>query len=275
MRLAAGVAMAVALSGCVQATRHSNAIVFGTNTSLGIKVGPNATSVPSIVVGYDRQEAVFLPVVANVESTTDTAGNNLLEPCNPTVAVESSDSTRFAVHPCSLVAINGSAMDSYSVLASFGANFAADGDTTGVGASGGLAQYFATGMAAQLLAVNGGASVVAVGLAAEKSAENPVAAETLERLYGQDSNFAAGRALGTESLSVRDALLEQIRRTDVANLPARITAFEMAIGWTATSLATACTDKTRCLSRASSGYATVLPDKMTEARAALAAWAIP
>ena len=45
----------LALGGCVQFPRHSNTMVFGTVTNVGLTVGPGATSVPSISVGYKRE----------------------------------------------------------------------------------------------------------------------------------------------------------------------------------------------------------------------------
>ena len=89
-----------------------------------------------------------MPLLANL-------GSNGLEPC--------------AVSPPE-IATNifyrgneGNNMDTYSVLASFGAKFAAKGSsTTGPEASGGLAQFFATGLAARRLAQVGGAQLVSV-----------------------------------------------------------------------------------------------------------------
>jgi hypothetical protein len=159
VKLAAGVAMAVALSGCVQATRHSNTMVFGTNTSFGIKVGTDVAQVPGIQVGYNRQEAVILPLLANTaQSNTNGADGvplNRLIPCPLPDRVLQPDQT----HACQFVAVRGDARDSYSALASFGAEFGG-AQGTELKAQGGLAQYFATGMAAQLLAATGGASVV-------------------------------------------------------------------------------------------------------------------
>lgn len=279
------VALMTALGGCVQATRHSNAIVFGTNTSFGIKVGPNATSVPSITVGYDRQEAVLLPVVANAgeappqrggtSARTNNNNNNLLTPCDLTKSVTTTGSADFAIHPCSLVAVNGRAMDSYSVLASFGADFSGTGNERGVEASGGLAQYFSTGMAAQMLALNGGASVVAVGKAAEAAAESPADAQTVAALYGGDPNFVIGQGQGTAYVPIRDDLLARIRLTDPQNLPTRIAAFELAINWSGPTLATACADRQQCLIRARDYYSLVLPAKATEAGRNLTAWTTP
>jgi hypothetical protein len=137
--------VACALSGCVQATRHSNTMIFGTNTQLGIRAGASAASVPEVNIGYARQEAVVMPLVANGQDD-----GRVQKPCDPSQPVEVNGGDGFAVHPCLLVGINDKAQDSYSVLASFGSKFGAGADATGAKAEGGIAQYFATGIAAQL-----------------------------------------------------------------------------------------------------------------------------
>ena len=171
--------------GCAQATRHSNTMIFGTNTVVGLKVGANATSVPSIELGYNRQEAVIMPLVANVS-----ADGKLLSPCDVGSTITAPSRSHNSVHPCLLVGINGSASDSYSVLASFGASFDSSVSQADGKAKGGLAQYFATGMAAQLLALNGGASVVAVGEAAVKAAENRPANGENKALFSNPAAFS-------------------------------------------------------------------------------------
>jgi hypothetical protein len=167
----AGALSLLLCGGCAQMTRHSNLLVFGTNTVFGVRVGTAATQVPSIDVGYSRQEAVLMPLVANTSASQ--SDPKTLVPCDVSkdVKVVTGDADAsgtkladFAVHPCLLVATDGKqAKDSYSVPASFGANFGASAKPTETTAQGGLAQYLATGMAAQLLALNGGAAVVATG----------------------------------------------------------------------------------------------------------------
>jgi hypothetical protein len=133
-------------------------MVFGTNTVFGIEAGQSASGVPAVTVGYKRQEAVIMPLVANAEDDgrlqkpCDLSGGIKLEPGRP--------------HPCLLVGSDGNKIDTYSVLASFGAQFDANGGTATAG--GGLAQFFSTGVAAQALALRGGAALVATGEAAEK-----------------------------------------------------------------------------------------------------------
>lgn len=166
------------LGGCVQATRHSNTMVFGTNTSLAAKIGTGVNQVPELSVGYSRQEAVIMPLLAN---TADADGK--LVPCGTKevdgeIVTSTITDSPGVPHPCKFVATktdsNGIiSQDSYSVLASFGANVKARApgpNSTNSDIGIGLAQYFATGVAAQLLAANGGAAVVSVSEAAKESA---------------------------------------------------------------------------------------------------------
>lgn len=184
-------ALAAVLGGCVQATRHSNTMYFGTNTTFGIKAGASAGEVPQVVVGYDRQEAVVMPLLANTAdvSTGKDDTRNRLVPCDATRPLEVSGAT-YAVHPCSFVAFRDKAQDSYSVIASFGADFGGKANTN-VEVSGGLAQYFATGMAAQMLAAKGGAALVSTGKAAQESARTP-ADEAIAAIATGSSDFAVG-----------------------------------------------------------------------------------
>lgn len=213
---------AMSLQGCVQATRHSNTMVFATNTSFGLKAGTSTGQVPEVIVGYDRQEAVIMPLVANTGSS---ANPNLLEPCDLTQDVSVTGSASFAVHPCSLVATNGSAQDSYSVLASFGASY----DAGGKGASGGLAQYFATGIAAQVLAAKGGAALVSTTEAAKISAAND-ASDSIAALITGDPAFAVGAAAAKKDKPVLMLIESTVRETSAANLDAKLAAFESATG---------------------------------------------
>ena len=144
-------------------TRHSNTMVFGTNTSFGISVGADATTTPNISVGYKRQEAVIMPLVAN---TSD--NGTVMSPCaqhNANGKMPDTCLLRGQVGPA-----GGRGFDTYSVLASFGAKFGADSNPPH--ADGQIAQYFATGLAARLLAENGGASVIATGDAARANSRS-------------------------------------------------------------------------------------------------------
>lgn len=282
--LAAGAA-ALALSvtgGCVQATRHSNTMLFGTNTSFGIKAGATTGQVPQVTVGYDRQEAVVMPLWAN---TADSGGRSgLLQPCvlppapalagGPMPAADADDAR--AVNPCLFAAYREGALDSYSVLASFGARFGADGGNPPK-AQGGLAQYFATGMAAQILAIKGGAAVVAVGEAAEQSAATSDTAALTTLLTGDvdlkvvEQQIAAERSFGQR-------LQNAVRGTSAADLAGRLQLFETRAG-VAQQVASWCQGKTpdECATIIGETdlYATPYRTKAAALEKALSEWNLP
>lgn len=141
------------LWGCSSTPEHTNTLVFGTTTKFALDVSVNpAGGTPDFTVGYKRQEAVWMPLLAN-KKTGDSP-----EPAD------------CATEGCSFKGKEkpGEKEDTYSVLASFGAEFGGEasvGDGTPsskASGSGGLAQFFATGIAAQNLASTGGARLVAV-----------------------------------------------------------------------------------------------------------------
>jgi hypothetical protein len=187
-----------------------------------------------------------MPVVANTETGTGSYGDDLLQPCDLTRSVNI-EGGAFAVHPCSLVAVNGKALDSYSVLASFGANFDSSANTSQVGAKGGLAQYFATGMAAQLLAADGGAAVVAVGQAAAAAATSNPGAASVKSLFGDDTAFGLGAAAAKTYPEFKADLLAKVGAvTDDAALKAKILKFEKD-AVIDTGMRTSCAKKADCL----------------------------
>ena len=238
-----GLTALLALAGCVQATRHSNTMVFGTTTQLGIQAGANAASVPQVNVGYSRQEAVVMPLVANTIDNGETQG-----PCDPSAPVEIKGQGQFAVHPCLLVGVNGKAQDSYSVLASFGAKFGGAADQTGAKTEGAIAQYFATGVAAQMLAIQGGSSVVAGGEAAKEAAKNKdETAEDITALFGGDAIHTREVQAWRDYSSFQDRIAAKIRLTTADDLPARIAEFEVATGTSAIGIKDYCTSVAACL----------------------------
>ncbi|WP_126377317.1 hypothetical protein [Desulfovibrio ferrophilus] len=116
--------------------------MFGTNTKVGFDIGYDAaTTSGNILLGYDRQEAVWLPLLANRDKDGNSSANTQM-----LFKGEEGANNR----------------DTYSVLASFGADFNGKGAATGVESGSGLAQYFATGLAARTLADKGGADLVKV-----------------------------------------------------------------------------------------------------------------
>lgn len=264
-QLAALIALPLLAGGCTQMTRHSNMMVFGTNTVLGVRVGSSAANVGSVDIGYTRQEAVVMPLVANVASPGDPS---LLVPCamaQPTPppgggggvpAVMPPPPPNPAaiarVNPCLLVAVNAAegARDSYSVLASFGASFG--GSSSSGEAKAGLAQYFATGLAAQLLALNGGAAVVATGDAANNAANNvPM---TLSGITPTAAEVAAAAPAVSAMQAQRSALSAKVKATAAANLAAQFTTFEGAISGPTKNIMASCSTPDACAALVDGGY---------------------
>lgn len=239
----------IALSGCVQATRHSNTMVFGTNTTVGFKVGQNVNQVPEIMLAYDRQEAVIMPLLANVDGDND---SGLLDPCDPTkppataIAAEDGEN-QYTVHPCSFVAYRGGALDSYSVLASFGADFEGGAEVNGsnneIDAGAGLAQYFATGMAAQMLAMNGGAAVVSTNAPAPSAGQMNAAASVFASAEERD----AARLLISEYATFASTFTSHLNGKNDDDVRTFIAAFEQAVNFPVLSSAgSPCTSAETC-----------------------------
>lgn len=154
-------AIAAGLTGC-QTPKHSDLLVFGTNTQFGVSVSTDATSNPGANIGYKRQELVLMPLFVNARDS------NLILPFPgsfPEGKYTGTDGT------------NPQKSDTYSVLASFGAK--GKGDTTGK-AEVSLAQTFATGLAARTLAFAGAALVNTGDKAAETAPETAKAAAAAE-----------------------------------------------------------------------------------------------
>jgi hypothetical protein len=137
----------VFVSGCM--VSHSDTLVFGTNTKLAVDLSLNSTTnVPSLTVGYTRQEGVWMPLYVNAR---DSRFSN------------SSSSSVFKNFTSNMSGLKyagnqGGDRDTYSVLASFGADIKNGSGGAGVG----IAQYFATGIAARELANQGGAKLVSL-----------------------------------------------------------------------------------------------------------------
>jgi hypothetical protein len=188
-------------------------MVFGTNTSVGVKVGTDPSQIPAVQIGYNRQEAVVMPLLANTLEKED--ADNMLSPCRPVMKetdyydtekntlaqtertfAQDLDADTAKIHPCKFVGIRAKggklvAQDSYSVLASFGAEIS--GKAKDPEAAVGIAQYFATGIAAQTLAANGGAAVVSVGKGAEESAKSAAATAAFSGVLGEEPFEPAGK----------------------------------------------------------------------------------
>lgn len=147
-----GLIAALSLNAC-NTTPHNDVLIFGTDTSVGVDVGANATSggTPQISIGYQRKEAVWMPLLANARHASDKQNSGSL------YEGQSSGST-----------------DAYSVFASFGAELEGSAGSAKVG----LAQFFATGIAAQKMADNP-SSVLA--LTVKGDAQGQADAEAVEK----------------------------------------------------------------------------------------------
>jgi len=178
------IASTVLASGWTLTVRHSNTLLFATNTQVALSVGTNATAQPDVTIGYKRQEAVVMPLVANYAPNPKEPGK--LVPCKSPQGPPAPE--------CLIIGKNGTAnaQDSYSVLASFGAKFGGRTDGTAPEASVGIAQYFATGVAAQLLAATGGASIISTAAQQPASAERAaVVAAVMDPASAQRSALGA------------------------------------------------------------------------------------
>ena len=169
------IAMSCAALAACETPKHSNTLIFGTNTKVAFDVSADAvTQTPSITLGYTRQEAVWMPLMPNVDR------NGKMVPCGNEETRAASEACKKFIGKDGATKTEGAKEDTYSVLATFGATFSGGANTQGGGsenpevggagaevsagttASAGIAQYFATGLAARILAKEGGADLVAV-----------------------------------------------------------------------------------------------------------------
>jgi hypothetical protein len=156
-----GTIVATLALGACSTPQHSNTLVFGTTTRLALDVSQDPTSTVGITIGYKRQEAVWMPLLPN---QADTDGKTRPMACNSTHKTTEADGTiEVKTNQCEWFAGRDDhrGRDTYSVLASFGSKLGGGADATNkdVKARGEIAQYFATGLAARLLAQNGAALV--------------------------------------------------------------------------------------------------------------------
>lgn len=136
---------------------HNNVLLFGTDTKFALDVSTEATQggMPEITLGYKRREAVWLPLARNNQSCTEPGSVG-------TDCSTNTDVTAAGLYKSEAQGISptqgGSTQerDAYSVFASFGATLdsGANAGEQNASASVGLAQFFATGIAAQRLGAN-------------------------------------------------------------------------------------------------------------------------
>jgi hypothetical protein len=173
-RLIASIAGSLLLAGC--SIPHNDVLIFGTQTmfALDASSAPEQGGVPQFTIGYKRKEVVWMPMMMNgICSRAATA--HLPDACLPANSADGGAPTATSTPgvpvgnpPAPTQPTNpqyqgmgeagrgwhGGGVDTYSVFASFGAKGSGSGNATGVEGQAELAQFFATGIAAQRLAAN-------------------------------------------------------------------------------------------------------------------------
>jgi hypothetical protein len=142
-------ALLLPLAACESMPKHTNTLIFGTATRFAFDVSQDPTGSVGVTLGYKRQEAVWMPLLANETSGPAT--------CEGDVCRKFEGSTGNASGPA-----GSGATDTYSVLATFSGQTAGSAGASQPAVQGqvGIAQFFATGFAARLLASTGGAALV-------------------------------------------------------------------------------------------------------------------
>lgn len=144
---AAGVA--AVLTGC----SHGDAIIFASNKQIGVKVGVDSQKIPEVSIGYNGQDFALVPVYKK-DAKPQASSTGGADPGAATQPRELSEVGKY------LATSGANDKDAYSVYGSFVGK--AEGSVTPqkTGASLGLSQFFATGIAAQMLAKDAGAAMV-------------------------------------------------------------------------------------------------------------------
>jgi hypothetical protein len=147
------IGIATALGAC-DTPRHSNTLIFGTSTKVALDASQDPSGSMGVTIGYKRHEAVWMPLVANEAASAQSGQGARLIPS----ACGDDDCRKFVGSTGSGGAAGSGATDTYSVLATFSGQMSAAAQNPQGKAA--VAQYFATGIAARLLAQQGGAAVV-------------------------------------------------------------------------------------------------------------------
>lgn len=191
---------ASALSGC--STVGDNELLFVTDTKVALDISGDPTGQPSFTLGYKRREAILLPLSSGTwgkpthlciksegrltcEATTKdpTRGSHVcMEAQDVSQANATSDGKSLLCDTAANVrgelytaSVNGnSAKDSYSVMASFGL------DSTGGGAK--VAQFIATGIAAQNLTKKEVSPLINPNAVAHSESSSKIAARQISNM---------------------------------------------------------------------------------------------
>lgn len=250
------------LGGCAfhrDKNPHNDVLVFATQTKFGVDISAPATSatLPAFTVGYNRSEAVWMPLKPNGTKDHPAADAfaedtvTKLNQCDASLLSVIADRAKrnaaclAAVLPAGKYVsmssgiknnIGGNALeiDTYSVFASFGAR----GGISGSQANGGLAQIFATGIAAQRLASNpqvGNALNVAAPAAAAEQAKaqaEEAKARQVEVKYGSGENqnridtYIQGAKTPEEAKRRNDNLMLAMQNAQLGNTAGDLIALE-------------------------------------------------
>lgn len=220
-------------SGCAltQNNPHNDVLVFATVTKLGVDLSAplNSATLPQINIGYNRAEAVWMPLRPNGPKGStpaeQKAAANLseqLQRCEDQLKALITDlkqrqatclatvlpSDKYVSMSTGIrndIGGTGIEIDTYSVFASFGVR----GSASGAQANGGLAQVFATGIAAQRLAANpqvGQALNSAAPAAVIETKKADEAKEKTEQMRLENARMGIKPALDR-----KDALLKNIK----------------------------------------------------------------
>lgn len=250
------------LGGCAfhrDKNPHNDVLVFATQTKFGVDISAPATSatLPAFTVGYNRSEAVWMPLRPNGTKEYPAIGKleqdvaKALNECMTKLAQVLTDTEKLkaaclaSVLPAgkyvsmatginSDVGGNGLEIDTYSVFASFGAR----GGISGSQANGGLAQIFATGIAAQRLASNpqvGNAlnvSAPAAAVEVAKADAEEAKARQIEAVYSEGdagnrlASYVKGAGDATERSRRNANLLQAMRNANLGNTPGDLIALQ-------------------------------------------------
>ncbi|WP_442774584.1 hypothetical protein [Sphaerotilus montanus] len=172
------VAAVLLVAGC-GTPNHTNTLIFGTNTKFALDVSQDPTGAAGITIGYKRQEAVWMPLLANRAGKDDKA-----VPADCSASAATDNYCKFSGKAGEDSTNGAKAEDTYSVIATFGGHVASGANTDippagdaaaaapkakgTVSANGGLTQYFATGLAARILASQGSSIVNSAGSTRDK-----------------------------------------------------------------------------------------------------------
>lgn len=166
---------AAALAGC-STPRHTDLLVFGTDTKVALDVSADTVGKPSLTLGYRRTELVLMPLVVNgavnrtvttgISSTIGADKENGQRIPHTLLGVTRSEQTSGSTPgtPIGDYKYQGAEgtqnKDTYSVIATFRGAATGSLSSDTYSGNGQIAQFFATGLAARLLAKEGGAGVV-------------------------------------------------------------------------------------------------------------------